>query len=205
MNGESEFFQVIMGLCLGLGLSAACGFRIFVPMLFLAIGSRAGHIPLAPGFEWIGSVPAIIAFATATGLEIGAYYVPWIDNLLDSVATPAAVVAGSVVTASCLGGDMSPVLRWGLAIIAGGGTAGVVQGATVATRLLSAGVTGGLGNPVVSTAEAGASFFLALIAVLVPIAAAVVVVMLMVWVIRTLVRWMASRRETPPPETVTVA
>lgn len=194
MGGESEFFEVIMGLCLGLGLAAACGFRVFVPMLFLSIASRAGHVELASGFEWIGSIPAILAFATATGLEIAAYYVPWVDNLLDSVATPAAVVAGTVVTASCVG-DVSPMLKWGLAIVGGGGVAGTVQATTVATRLLSATATAGLGNPLVSTAEAGASFFLALLAVLIPAIAAIVVLAIMFWAVQTLAGWFSKRRD----------
>ena len=102
--------ETLMSVCLGIGLSAACGFRIFVPMLAISIASLSGHLHLAHGFEWIGTYPALMAFSVATCLEIAGYYVPWIDHLLDTVATPAAIVAGTVATAS-VATDMSPFLK----------------------------------------------------------------------------------------------
>src|SRR2546423_1350380 len=125
--------ETLLSLLIGIGLSAACGFRVFVPLLILSIASLTGHVTLASSFAWLGSYPALIAFAVATCLEIAAYYVPWIDNLLDSIATPAAVVAGTIITASLVA-HLDPFLRWTLAVIAGGGVAGLVQGATVLTR-----------------------------------------------------------------------
>ncbi len=102
--------ETLLAICVGIGLSAASGFRIFVPMLGLSIASSAGHIELASGFEWLGSPVAVVAFSVATILEIGAYYVPWIDNLLDSITTPAAIVAGTIATGS-MTGEMSPFLK----------------------------------------------------------------------------------------------
>src|SRR5207237_3050664 len=104
---DSEF---ILSLCIGVGLSAACGFRVFVPLLIMSIAAHAGHLTLAPAFQWIGSPAALLAFSAATILVIGAYYIPWLDHLLDVLATPAAVVAGSIITASIITG-MSPFLR----------------------------------------------------------------------------------------------
>ena len=103
--------DVLLNVCLGLGLAAACGFRVFVPFLVLNLAARSGYVALAGNFEWIASTPALITLAVATALEIAAYYVPWLDNLLDSVATPAAVVAGIVVTASVVTG-IDPYLKW---------------------------------------------------------------------------------------------
>ena len=79
-----EAMELILSLSVGLGLSAACGFRIFVPLLVISIANKAGHLELADSFEWMGSTAAIITFATATVLEVSAYYVPWVDNLLDT-------------------------------------------------------------------------------------------------------------------------
>ena len=93
------------------------------------MAAQTGHLTLAGGFDWIGSKPALVVFAAATLLEVLAYYVPWIDNLLDVVAGPAAVVAGIVITASVVT-DVDPLLRWSLAVIAGGGAAAATQGAT---------------------------------------------------------------------------
>src|SRR6267378_5007073 len=115
--------ETLMSICLGIGLSAACGFRVFVPLLIMSIASLSGHLSLAHGFEWIGSYPALISFSVATCLEIAGYYIPWLDHLLDTMATPAAIVAGTIVTASMMT-DVSPLLKWTLAIIAGGGAAG---------------------------------------------------------------------------------
>ncbi|RMH17076.1 MAG: DUF4126 domain-containing protein [Acidobacteria bacterium] len=162
--------ETALSIALGLGLAAACGFRIFVPLLVMSAAARSGHLTLTESFEWIGSTPALIAFGSATALEIGAYYVPWLDNVLDALTTPAAVVAGMVATGSQVA-DLDPWLSWSLAIIGGGGAAGSVQGLTVLTRQVSSFATGGLGNPLVSTAEAGASLVVAVLAILAPLVA----------------------------------
>ena len=142
---------------------------------------------LAGSFDWIASTPALITLAVATGLEIAAYYIPWLDNLLDSVATPAAVVAGIVATASVVIG-IDPYLKWTLAVIAGGGVAGAVQAVTVGTRGASSVTTAGFGNPLVATAEIGGSALLSGVAVLVPALAGVVVLVLLVLAARRLWR-----------------
>lgn len=142
----------LLAVAIGLGLAAATGLRVFVPLLAVSIGAATGHLHLAPGFEWIGSTPAIVTFASATVFEVLGYSIPWMDHLLDVVATPAAILAGSLAMASVLP-DLPPFARVGLALIAGGGAAGVVQGATVVARLKSTALTGGLGNPLVAAAE----------------------------------------------------
>jgi hypothetical protein len=123
---------------------------------------------LAPGFEWIGTYPALIAFATATVIEVAAYFVPWLDNLLDAIATPTAVVAGVVATAAMITG-MAPLLKWTLSVIAGGGAAGVVQASTVTVRAASTATTGGLGNPLVAISEFVSSIVTTVLAIIVPI------------------------------------
>jgi hypothetical protein len=160
--------DVALSICLGIGLAAACGFRVFVPLLGLSIASLAGHLELSSGFDWVGTWPALACLATATVLEIGAYYIPWLDNLLDSIATPAAVVAGTMVTASVVT-DMSPMMKWSLALIAGGGTAGLIQSATVALRGTSSMATAGAGNWVVATGEWIASVVGTILSILLPV------------------------------------
>jgi hypothetical protein len=162
--------------------------------LVASIAALSGHLTLAPGFEWIGTYPALTAFAVATLLEVAAFYVPWLDNLLDTIATPAAVVAGALVAASVLG-DMSPFLRWTLAVVAGGGAAGAVQAATVAIRGTSSVTTGGVGNSVVSTGELGGSAVVATLAVVLPVVAILLVAAILAS-ISGLRRW--SRRSRRP-------
>src|SRR5688572_15228405 len=159
--------ELLLSICVGLGLSAACGFRIFVPLLVTSIAAHSGHLTLASNFQWIGSTEALTAFSLATALEVGAYYVPWLDNFLDTVATPVAVVAGTMVTASMVT-DVSPFLKWTLAVVAGGGVAGAVQATTVLARGLSLTGTGGLANPLVATAELGGSILTAIAAIVAP-------------------------------------
>jgi len=169
LNGPigANVMETLLSASMGIGLSAACGFRVFVPLLVMSIAAKTGYLTPAPGFEWIAAYSALITFATATALEIAGYYIPWVDNMLDAIATPAAVIAGSVAMASMVTG-MSPFLKWTLVVIAGGGTAGLVQVATSVTRAASTGITGGLGNSIVSTTEAAGSIVLSVLAVLVP-------------------------------------
>ena len=179
---------------LGLGLAAAAGFRIFVPLLLMSVASYSGHLELADGFRWIGTLPALVVFTTATVLEIGAYYVPWVDNLLDAVSGPAAVVAGSVVAASTFT-EMDPLMKWSLAIIGGGGLAGMVKGTTTLARGASTATTGGLANWVISSFEAGASLLLSTLAITIPIVALGVLVLLVFLVAKKLAGWLSRGEE----------
>ncbi len=155
--------EVVPSVLIGIALSATCGFRVFVPLLAVNIGFRAKNadgeplIDLAPGFDWLTSDIAMIIFLVAAIFEIGGYYIPWIDNLLDTIASPAAIVAGTLITASFITG-MEPWLQWLLGLIAGGGAAGAVQAATVVTRASSTITTGGLGNPIVASVETSGAF-----------------------------------------------
>jgi len=182
-----DLWSTVVALSVGLGLSAACGFRVFIPLLAMGVGARAGLIELGESWVWMSETWVIAAFGAATLIEIGGYYIPWIDNLLDTITTPSAIVAGVVVTSASLDG-IDPAMQWILSVIAGGGIAGTIQFGTAATRAASSATTGGAGNPVVSTIEAGASVLFALLAILVPIVAAILVVALMIVVIHRIVR-----------------
>jgi hypothetical protein len=166
-----------LSVCLGIGLAAACGFRVFVPLLGLSIAALSGYLELNENFAWAGTWPALACFLTATVLEIGAYYIPWLDNALDSITTPAAVIAGTLITASVLT-DMPPLARWSLALIAGGGTAGLIQSATVALRGTSSAATGGTGNWIVATVELVAAIFSTVLSILLPVLGLLLVVIL---------------------------
>jgi len=179
--------EQVLSICVGIGLSAACGFRVFIPLLIMSIASLSGHLTLAHGFEWIGTYPALVSFAVATCLEIAGYYIPWLDHLLDSLATPAAIVAGTIVTASAVT-DMSPFLKWTLAVIAGGGAAGLVQSATVITRGASTLATGGLANPLVASLELGGATITSVLALVAPILAVLLLLTLVFFLGRSALR-----------------
>jgi len=182
--------ETALGLIIGIGLSAACGFRIFVPLLGMGLATLSGLLTLSPGFQWIGTWPAVVAFATATVLEVGAYYIPWLDNLMDTIAMPAAIIAGTIATASQLG-TISPFLKWSLALIAGGGAAGIVQAGTTLARGTSSMTSGGITNALLSTGELAGSALTTALAILIPIVSLFLVgalLFLIVWGLLTIRR-----------------
>lgn len=170
--------EIIIGLCLGITLSAACGFRVFVPPLAMSLAAIYGHFPLSSGFEWVGTKEAAVALGIATILEVSAYYIPVVDNLLDTVQVPLAVAIGTVITAATLG-HSDPVLQWTLAAIAGGGAAGLTGTLASLTRLASTGVTGGLGNFIIATTEAIGSISLSILGLTFPLWTAAIIVSLL--------------------------
>jgi hypothetical protein len=165
MNTES-----VLAVIVGIGLAASCGFRVFVPMLVVSAAAHGGYLNLAHGFQWLGTWPALVALAIAAVIEVAAYFVPWLDNLLDTIASPLSVVAGVVLFAASVT-EFDPFLHWSLAIIAGGGAAALVQGGTVLTRLASTATTGGLANFAVATVEALAGALFPVMAIVIPVLA----------------------------------
>lgn len=166
--------EAAVGILTGIGLAAACGLRVFVPIFAMGIAARVGCLELSSGFAWMSSDIGLICIGVATLAEIAGYFIPLVDNLLDTVASPAAVFAGVLVTSAVVG-DMDPWLKWSLALIAGGGAAGAVQAVTAGTRAGSTATTGGIANPIFSTIEAVSSTTLSALAIFIPVIAAVVV------------------------------
>ena len=190
--------ETLLGIAIGIGLSAACGFRIFVPLLIMNLMALGGYIHLSPGFIWIGSHYATMAFATATILEVVGYYVPWMDHLLDIAATPIAIIAGTIVTASMVV-DLPPFLKWTLSLIAGGGMAGLIQGSTSTLRLKSSLSTAGAANPVISTLELVGSTVTALLAILAPIFCLILIGLFCFFVLWKVGKFIFRRMKTPNP------
>ena len=160
--------DIAISLIIGICLAAACGFRVFVPLLISGIASQAGYLELSSSYLWIESVPAIIAFSVATLFEILGYYIPWVDNMLDTIATPLAPIAGVIASVSLIT-DADPLFKWTFAVIMGGGTAITVQLLSVKARAVSSFFTSGLGNFIVSTGELILSFLVSIMAVLIPV------------------------------------
>ena len=188
--------ETVLSIALGLGLATAAGLRVFVPVFGAGLAAHFGYLPVSPGFSWVGTTPALLAFGTATALEAGAYYIPWLDHLLDVVATPAAVVAGIVASAAVIT-DLPPTVRWSIAIIGGGGAAGIVQALSVGTRVKSTVTTGGIGNPVVATGETAGAVVITAVSIVVPVVALLLCTVAGVLVFRA-VRRRRSRRPPGP-------
>lgn len=200
---DPNTMQTLTAVAAGLGLSAAAGFRVFVPLFIMSVCQRFGiaiDVPLAEDFEWLSSWPAMVMFGVATLAEVGAYYVPWVDNLLDTIATPAAIVSGTLISASVMPA-MPDAVQWAGALLVGGGSAGIVQGGTVLLRAGSTATSGGLANPAVSTGEAGGAVATSILAMLIPLILAVILLIAFVFIGIRLIKFFRDRKRTPagPP------
>lgn len=162
--------DLIIGILAGIGLAAASGFRVFLPMFVLSLAAHSGSIPLNDKLAWLGSSTAMVILGVAMVVEIGAYLIPWVDHLLDVIAVPLAAIAGTLMVAAVLR-DTDPALTWTLALIAGGGTATAVQTSTTATRAASTATTGGLANPLFSASESVLSLVFSILAIVAPLIA----------------------------------
>lgn len=175
--------ETIISIFLGVGLAASVGFRVFLPLFALSLASYFDIWNLNESWEWIGSLAAVITLGVATIIEIFAYFIPWVDNVLDSVSVPLAAIAGTAVMVSTVA-NLDPVVTWSLAIIAGGGTATAIKGAGATSRLASTATTGGLANPIVSTVETGTAVVVSTASVFAPILAAVLVCIILFIIFR---------------------
>lgn len=191
-----DWLSLSIALCAGVSLSAACGFRVFVPLLTLAIAVRFCGYSVNEHLAWVGSDTAFYGLLVATVLEIAAYYIPAVDNLLDAVSTPLALVAGAIVTAGLMP-DMPDIVQWAIGIIVGSGAAGAVQASTVATRGASTVTTGGFGNALVASAENVFSVAGSLLAIVLPMLA-IIGVLFLAWLLWCVLRRFRKRRQEQP-------
>lgn len=179
--------DLALSIVLGIALAAATGFRVFLPMLIVSGAAYAGYLQLDSSFAWLGTSSALTMLSVAALAEVLAYYVPVIDNLLDTLATPAALIAGTIVSAAVMA-DVPPMVKWTAAVIAGGGIAGLTQGLTGILRAHSTVLTGGLGNHVIATAELGAALLISFLALVAPAVAIALVILFLLAAINLLRR-----------------
>jgi len=185
----------LVSVALGIGLAAATGFRVFLPLLVAGLAAHAGYLPLNDSFAWLASTPALVTLGTAAVLETLAYYIPGVDHALDVIASPATVAAGVVASAAVMA-DVPPAILWPVAVIAGGGIAGLTKGSTALLRAKSGLLTGGLANPAVSTVETVGAAGVSIFAILVPVLCLIAVIALLVWAVRKAGKVPFGRRAT---------
>ncbi len=187
--------QIALSIALGVSLAAAVGLRVFLPLLITSVAAYSGHLQLNDNLAWLGSLPAMTMLGAAAIAEVLAYYIPAVDNLLDTLTTPAALIAGTVVSAAVMK-DLPPLVTWTTAIIAGGGAAGLTQGVTALLRAKSTVLTGGLGNPVLATGELVGALAVSVLALIAPFLALAAVFLIGVWAVRRVRRMRAAKRES---------
>ncbi len=179
MLDSIPYFPYIISAFIGIGLAAATGFRVFLPMFAVSLASYMHWIPMSGNFEWLSGLPALITTGIATVVEILAYYIPYVDHLLDTLSVPLATVAGSVLFASQFA-DIGTFPQWALALIAGGGTAATISSGFAGTRAASTASTGGLGNSVVATTETAGAGIMSFLAMAAPFLAAICAIALVI-------------------------
>lgn len=186
--------EIITAVAIGIGLAASAGFRVFVPMLVAAIAAKTGVLPLNESFQWLSSWTAIVILGTATVVEILAYYIPVVDNLLDTVSTPLAIGAGTLLLTSVLPID-SELMRWITGAAVGGGSAAVVQSGSALTRLTSTKLTAGIGNPVVATVENVAATGTSILSLIIPFFVLAIFLLLVILIFTSLRRRLRRKAE----------
>lgn len=184
-------FSLVISILLGLGLSSAVGFRIFVPALITSVAGHYGYLQVADSMQWMVGYPAMITLGVATVIEIFGYYFPFVDNLLDTIAAPAAAVCGTLLMGSTII-ELDPFIKWPISLIAGGGVAATVQSGTSTIRAASSGFTAGIGNPILSTLEAIVATILSVLSIVLPILAGVVVL----WLVYKIVSMRRKKQST---------
>lgn len=181
MSETFSFWPYLLSGFIGIGLAAASGFRVFLPMFAVSLASYMGWIPMSENFQWLAGLPTLITTGIATVVEVLAYYIPFVDHLLDTISVPLATIAGSVMFASQFA-DIGTFPQWALALIAGGGTAAVISSGFAGTRAASTATTGGLGNSVVATTETAGAGLMSALALAAPILAGIAAIVLVITV-----------------------
>ena len=189
--------DLFVSLCVGLSLAAACGMRVFLPLVALSAASNLGVVHLGAGMEWLGGWPMMIGLSIAAGIELVGYSVPWVDHALDTIATPLAVAAGGLAMLASTGAvdHLHPAIVGGAAMLTGAGVAGTVQLGTVAARGVSSATTLGLANPLFAMVENAASAVLSVMAIVVPVLGALLLVTI-AWLLAR--RWWGRRNAVIP-------
>ena len=186
---------LLTAIAMDISLSACAGFRVFIPILAVAVAGRFNIIALPSDMQWLSSWQAIACFGTAAVAEVGGYYIPFVDNLLDTIATPLSVAAGTLLASSILPvTEQEPLVRWGVALVAGGSAAGTIQLGTGLLRLFSSKATIGTGNAVVSTAENAAALSGSLLSFFIPVIVALLLVILICWIVVKLGRKLTGKK-----------
>jgi hypothetical protein len=189
--------DLFLAICVGVTLSAACGFRIFIPPFIMSLAANYGNFPIPRDFAWVGTEMGLMVLAIATIVEVGAYYIPVVDNLLDTIEIPTAIAIGTTIMGATLGmSEIDPILQWLLAAVVGGGAAGTMEGVTVMTRAASTGFTGGLGNPFLSTTEALSAAVLSVLALTAPLLAWVLAIAIVFWAAHKILHFLGKRRKS---------
>lgn len=196
--------EILIQLCMGIGLAACSGLRAFLPCLVVGALSRANFIELGPAFGFLERTDCLIIFGLATVLEILGDKIVAVDHFLDSVGTLARPAAGTLLVSSMLV-KTDPATALVLGLIAGGGTALTIHAGKSVTRAHSTAVAPlhlGAGNTFLSFIEdavTGVGLFLSFFAPVFAFLMTATLIGLAVWALTHLrKRWLERERAGGP-------
>lgn len=189
----------------GIGLSAAAGLNAYIPFLLVALLARFTDLVTLPsGLAWMESWWAIGVGAVLLLADVVLDKIPAVDTVNDAVQTFIRPATGGIVFAATSAAEQVEASSWfqdnpWLPIAAGVAMAGLVHAGKAAARPVVNAGTGGLGAPVVSTLEDGASIGLSLVAIFLPVLV-LVVLALGIWGALVLRRRRRGRRVPRTPQ-----
>ncbi len=187
MDSETSktVFLAISCIVMAVALSACCGFKVFVPPLVLSVFAKAGLlVHLGENYAWLATWPAIAVLGLATVVETVAYFVPAVNNALDTIKIPIAAIAGALTASAAMSSaELSPLVRWSMAIIVGGGGAAAVSAGMAGLRSVLTTTTAGVGSSIQNVFESIISFCLSILSILGPIliALAILITLIVIW------------------------
>jgi len=180
--------DVVSSVSLAIGLAACAGLRAWLPLLLAGALSRAGVITLGSSFSFLGSNRALILFGVATLIEIVGDKIPAVDHALDMLSTVLRPAAGTLLAASVMWRIQDPLVALAMGVAVGAPAALVPHAAKSLLRAASTTFTGGLANPVISVAEDVLAVGMFVLTIVVPVLAALTLLVVAFFVLRRLTR-----------------
>lgn len=182
--------ELLAAICVGLGLSAAGGLRIFVPLLIAGLSQRLNLVELAPALSWTSSWTALCVLGLLSVAEGVGYCVPAVDHALDALSAPAGWLAGALLSVGLVAPELHSSLAsgdhltglinqalyatgLGAAAASGVAAAGITQATSAGGRIVSTTATGGIANPFYAAIESILATVASILAVLTPIVLAI--------------------------------
>jgi hypothetical protein len=179
--------DVVTGYFTALGLSTAAGLNAYIPLLAVGLFSRyTDLIDLPAPWDHLGD-PLVLGIVAVVGItDFIGDKVPIVDHVLHLFGMVVAPIVGGILAlATADAVDIEP----GLAVVLGVAAALATQVGRTAARPAATATTAGAGNAVMSLGEDGASGTLSVTAVLWPVVAAVLAVIVLVTAFLLWKRW----------------
>jgi len=177
----------------GFGLAAPAGLNAWIPLLITGLAGRLGFIKLTQPFDVLTNTWVLLALVILLTIEVFADKIPAVDSVNDIIHTFIRPAAGGILFAAQSGmvHGMDPAFSF----ILGALSAGSVHAVKAGVRPVVTATTAGLGNPLVSLVEDILSAVSTVLALIVPILAAIImgsILLVAAWVVW---RWRERRRK----------